>query len=75
MKRLTRSKQKIISGVCGGFADYFAIDAVFVRAIFVIVTMFTGVLPGVLCYIILALIIPEPGKKSVVEAEIIDDTK
>ena len=40
MKRLYRSKtDKKISGVCGGMADYFAIDPVIVRLLWVLGTL------------------------------------
>ena len=38
-------------GVCGGIAEYFDIDPVIVRIIFLLTTMFTGV--GLVAYIIL----------------------
>ena len=57
-KRLYRSRHdKKISGVCGGIADYFNIDPVIVRLLWVVVTLFWGV--GIIAYIIAALIIPE----------------
>lgn len=34
--RLVRSKNRMIAGVCQGLADYFNIDVVIVRVIFVI---------------------------------------
>ncbi len=45
---------RIIAGVCGGIAEYFGWDAVIVRLFFI----FTGV--GLLTYIILAIVIPNP---------------
>lgn len=52
-KRLTRSRRdRIIFGVCGGIANYFDIDLVIVRIVFILfgVTLFL--------YIIMAIIIP-----------------
>lgn len=57
-RKLYRSKKdRIISGVCGGIAEYFGIDSTFVRIIAVLL-LFTG---GwfVLLYILLSIIIPE----------------
>lgn len=52
-KRLYRSrKNKVLTGVCGGIGDYFGIDPVIVRLVFI----FTGV--GLLAYIVMAIIIP-----------------
>lgn len=58
-KRLKRStSNKIIAGVCGGIGEYFDIDPVIIRIIWVILA-FMPSSPGVLAYIICALIIPE----------------
>ena len=57
-KRLYRSrKEKMIGGVCGGLAEYFDIDPVFVRILFVVAVFAGG--SGVLAYIICWIIIPE----------------
>jgi phage shock protein C len=58
-KRLYRSrKDRMISGVCGGIANYFGIDPVIIRIIAVILLL-PGGLPGFIPYVILWLIIPE----------------
>jgi phage shock protein C len=55
--RLYRSSQnKIIGGVCGGLAEYFQIDPIFVR-IFLILWLIVGEW-GVFVYLLLWLIIP-----------------
>lgn len=60
MKKLYRSKNdRNICGVCGGIAEYFNIDSTLVRIIWVIVSIFSASVPGLLIYIICALIIPE----------------
>ncbi len=56
-KRLTKSRDKVLSGVCGGFAEYFGIDPTIVRILWVIFCCGGG--SGVLAYIIAALIMPE----------------
>ena len=56
-KRLYRSsRDKMISGVAAGIAEYFDIDPVITRAGFVILTLSGGV--GILAYIILWIIVP-----------------
>jgi phage shock protein C len=58
--RLMRSRNEaIIAGVCGGLAEYFAIDPVIVRLIFVLVALTTGI--GVLVYPILWMVMPKAG--------------
>ena len=56
-KRLYRSRQsKIFGGVAGGLGEYFDVDPVFVRAIFVAFTLAWGA--GLLIYIVLWIITP-----------------
>lgn len=57
-KRLYRStKDRMIAGVCGGLAEYFDIDPIIIRVLFVVVTLGAGV--GILGYIILWIVVPE----------------
>jgi phage shock protein C len=57
-KKLQRSQtDRYIAGVCGGLAEYFGIDAVWVRLAFVLATLFA--LGGVVIYIVLWIIMPE----------------
>jgi phage shock protein C len=59
-KRLTKSSiDRRVSGVAGGVAEYFNVDPTLVRLLFVLFTIMGG--PGVLVYIILALVLPEDG--------------
>jgi phage shock protein PspC (stress-responsive transcriptional regulator) len=47
-----------LAGVCAGLADYFDLDPTLVRVVFAVATFFTGILPGLILYVILALVIP-----------------
>lgn len=59
MKRLYKSKtDKMIEGVCGGIASYLNIDPTIVRIIWAFVTVFSAAVPGILIYIICAVVIP-----------------
>lgn len=49
----------MISGVCGGLADYINADPTVVRALFVLVSILSAAFPGILVYIILAIVMPE----------------
>lgn len=64
IKRIYRSrKERIIWGVCGGLGNYFKIDPVLVRIIFILLAFTRGI--GVLLYLIIAVSAPlEPEKKS-----------
>lgn len=58
VKRLYRSKkERMIAGVCGGVAEYFNIDPVIVRLIFVVLALGGG--GGLLLYIVMWIIVPE----------------
>lgn len=59
MKRLYKStKDKKLDGVCGGLAEYFDMDSTLVRVTFAALVVFTGIFPGVILYIVLAVIMP-----------------
>ena len=57
--KLTKSYDKKIAGVCGGLADYFDLDPTLVRVGYVILSLFSAAFPGLLVYIILAVIMPD----------------
>lgn len=57
-KRLYRSrKDKMLAGICGGLAEYFAVDPSLVRLACVLLCLYAGT--GLLAYILAAIIIPE----------------
>jgi phage shock protein C len=59
---LYRSRDGIILGVCRGIADYFNFSVFYVRAIVVVVFIFTGFWPIIGIYILAALLMQsEPG--------------
>lgn len=58
-KKLYKSTDKKISGVCAGFAEFFGIDPTIVRVIYALVTFFTLGFVGVIVYAILAFVMPE----------------
>lgn len=59
-KRYYRSRtDKVLSGVCGGLANYFNIDATLVRVAYAILTVVTGFVVGLVAYVVLALVAPE----------------
>ncbi len=57
-KKLYRSDDRIIGGVCAGLAEYLGIDTAVVRICYVLLTFFTA-FSGVLIYIILLLLMPQ----------------
>ncbi len=59
--RITKSKtDRVIDGVCGGLAEYFGIDSLIVRLVFVALVFFNGM--GLFLYVILMIIMPRAEK-------------
>ena len=65
-KRLRRSRENKIAGVCGGIAEYFNLDPTLVRIAFVIATIASG---GnfIFAYLAAWFIMPEPRKPTLEE--------
>ncbi len=56
-KRLYRKqKNKVLFGVCAGLGDYFGVDPVFIRIIWILTLMWYGT--GVIGYILCCFLIP-----------------
>ena len=67
-ERLTRSNDRMLSGVAGGIADYFDVDPTLVRLMFALAAIFG--LPLVIpAYIVLWVIMPPPGAAPDVDRE------
>lgn len=59
--RLYRSRsQKMIAGVSGGLGEYFDVDPVLIRLLFVVTAFISGV--GILAYIVLWIVVPFDGE-------------
>lgn len=59
-KKLYRVEQgKIISGVCGGIAEFFDLDPSLIRVAAVVLDILTGVFPMAIGYIVVAAILPK----------------
>lgn len=58
-KRLYRSEtNKVFAGICGGVGEYFNLDPVLVRLGWMVILISTGVLPGMLVYIVAMMVVP-----------------
>ncbi len=56
---LTRSKSdRMIAGVCGGLARWLEWDPAAVRILYVLVSIFSVAFPGMIVYLILAIVMP-----------------
>ncbi|MDO5572727.1 MAG: PspC domain-containing protein [bacterium] len=57
IKRLYKSRNdRVICGVCGGFAEYLKMDPTIVRLIMVLIALTGG---GIIAYLIAAIVMPE----------------
>jgi phage shock protein C len=66
VRRLHRSRtNRVLSGVCGGIAEYYGSDPTAVRLAALIIGLFTGVVPMVLAYIIAAIVVPDGDEVAV----------
>jgi phage shock protein C len=48
-----------IAGVCGGLGEYFGIDPTAMRVAYVLFSIFTAGITGIVVYLILWVLIPE----------------
>jgi phage shock protein C len=64
-RRLLRSSNdRMLAGVCGGLARYLGIDSTLVRVVYALGSFFSVAFPGIIVYIILALVIPSDDTAS-----------
>ncbi|MBP5476721.1 MAG: PspC domain-containing protein [Paludibacteraceae bacterium] len=57
-KKLRRSTNKMLAGVCAGIAEYLNLDPTVVRVAYVVISILSAAFPGVLLYLILMLLMP-----------------
>ncbi|MCQ2348820.1 MAG: PspC domain-containing protein [Paludibacteraceae bacterium] len=62
-KKLTKSLDKKIWGICGGLAQYFGLEITVARAAYAILTLLCGFFPGIIIYLVLYFIMPEAEAK------------
>ena len=56
-KKLHKSSNRMLAGVCGGVAEYLDVDPTLIRLAWVLITAMGGA--GLLAYIAAAIIMPE----------------
>lgn len=60
---LHRSRtDRVLAGVCGGFAETYGADPTAVRILAVVLTAATGILPMLIGYLLAAVFLPEAGE-------------
>lgn len=60
-KKLMRSNNKMLAGVCAGLAEYFDIDPTLVRVAYAILSLICMGILGVILYVVLMLVMPQKG--------------
>jgi phage shock protein C len=59
-KRLVRPRSnRKIAGVCAGLAEYFDLDVTLVRVLWLIVSIFSAIVFGVVGYVVAWIVMPE----------------
>jgi len=59
MKKLYRSQDnKVFAGIVGGLGEYFDFDPVFLRIVWLFLTVFTGFFPGAIVYMASVFVVP-----------------
>src|SRR4030067_63481 len=72
MARLRKSgRNGMLFGVAGGLAEYFRMDPVIIRALFILMAFASGI--GVFVYVVLALIMARPEGPEAEPLEIVKD--
>lgn len=62
-RKLYRSNDdKIVAGIIGGIAEYFDVDSVFLRVIWILILVFTGFIPAIIAYLLALLVVPRKPK-------------
>lgn len=59
-RRLQRSRDRMIAGVCGGIAERFGWPANRTRLGYVLLSILSAAFPGILVYLILWIVMPGP---------------
>lgn len=59
-RKLRRSRSRMIAGVCGGIAEWLGWDPTVVRVLYVLVSILSAAFPGILFYVILWIVMPQP---------------
>lgn len=58
-KKLKRSNNVLIAGVCAGLAEYLEVDVTIVRIGWALLTLFSAIILGIIAYIVCAILMPK----------------
>ena len=65
-KKLYKSRDRKVAGVCGGIAQYFGIDPTVVRIVWLVISLCYGV--GIVAYLICMFLMPD-YPSNIIDAE------
>ena len=69
-RRFGRSADnRMLGGVCAGIAGYLHISPTLIRIIWVVLTIFTFIMPFILLYIVLWALMPEESDPMIIDAD------
>lgn len=57
-KKLYRSTDAMLGGVCAGIGEYFDLDPTLIRLAFIVLSIATVLVPSLIGYLILWIVIP-----------------
>ncbi len=58
-RRFARSENKMVAGVCAGISEYTGLDVSLIRILVVLAMLATGIVYGLLIYLVVALVMPK----------------
>lgn len=58
-RKLLRSNNRVIAGVCAGIAEWLGWDVTLVRILYVLISIISAAFPGILVYIIMWIVMPK----------------
>jgi phage shock protein C len=61
-RKLRRSRDRWLAGVCGGIAEFFGWSALATRLAFIAVSLLSAAFPGILVYLVLWIVMPPPAR-------------
>ena len=60
-RKLRKSQNKMLAGVCAGIGEYMGVDATVIRVVYATLSIFSAGFPGLLLYLVLCIIMPSSG--------------
>ncbi len=67
-KKLYKSNNKMLDGVCAGIAEYFDIDPTLIRLLWAVGSLILGGFGGLIAYVVCAVIIPRRPEDTIIDA-------